>query len=165
MLPRSFFERNAVDVAYDLIGKELILNSHRVQIIETEAYLGPEDPASHAYKGPTPRARIMFGPAGHFYVYLIYGMHYCMNIVAHESKQAGAVLIRGIKVGQQNILGPGRVCKYLNIDKNFNHLDITTHPHIYCLNTNIQPEIISTPRIGIKVGLDKAWRFIDKQMI
>lgn len=162
ILDKFFFERHTVDVAYELIGKELIIKEQRAQIIETEAYLGEDDPASHAFRGPTPRASIMFGPVGYFYVYLIYGMHYCLNIIAHEKEKVGAVLIRGISINNQIISGPGRVCKRLNIDKNFNHLNITTHTDIYCLNNSLKPKILCTPRIGIRVGLEKPWRFVQQ---
>jgi len=162
ILDKTFFERNTIDVAYELIGKELIVNQHQVKIIETEAYLGKDDPASHAFRGPTPRARIMFGPVGYFYVYLIYGMHYCLNIVAHEKQNVGAVLIRGISIKNQIISGPGRVCKILNIDKSYNNLNITTHANIYCLNNTFKPNVICTPRIGIRAGQEKPWRFVEQ---
>ena len=99
-LPRSFYARPTVDVAHALLGKLLVRHppeagAPRVgRIVEVEAYLGERDAASHARRGPTPRAAIMFGPPGFLYVYLIYGMHHCMNVVTETDGVAGAVLLR-----------------------------------------------------------------------
>src|SRR5882672_10016992 len=98
-LPREFYDRPTATVARDLLGKLLVRRrpdrAERVaRIVEVEAYLGVRDAASHARRGPTPRAAIMFGPPGHLYVYLIYGMHHCLNLVTESDGTAGAVLIR-----------------------------------------------------------------------
>src|SRR5882672_4644349 len=98
-LPREFYDRPTATVARDLLGKLLVRRgpdgAQRVaRIVEVEAYLGIRDAASHARRGPTPRAAIMFGPPGHLYVYLVYGMHHCMNFVTERDGRAGAVLIR-----------------------------------------------------------------------
>src|SRR6185369_14327902 len=96
-LPRAFFERPTETVARELLGKLLVRMgpSPRIaRLVEVEAYLGERDQASHARRGPTPRAAIMFGPAGHLYVYLVYGMHHCMNVVTENDGTAGAVLLR-----------------------------------------------------------------------
>ena len=121
-LGRSFYARSASDVAQDLIGKILVcrLNDEelRVRIIETEAYLGPQDLASHASKGRTRRTEVMFGPAGHAYVYLIYGMHEMLNVVTGITGEAHAVLIRGaVPVDDRdvNLSGPGRLTRALRI--------------------------------------------------
>jgi len=101
VLGRSFYERDTRIVAFELIGKILMLNREgaelRGKVVETEAYLGSEDPASHAFRGPTPRAKVMFGAAGVSYVYFTYGFHYCLNVVTERPGKAGAVLIRALE--------------------------------------------------------------------
>ena len=158
-LPPSFFERSVVTVARELIGKRMMVAGQTCWIRETEAYGGTDDPASHANRGPTPRSSIMFGPSGRFYVYLIYGMHHCVNIVAHEQGHAGAVLIRGIQFNTQNIDGPGRVCRRLNITREQNDLDLTKSDQ-YCLIDDPLPNTIEClPRIGIRKATNRLWRF------
>jgi len=140
-LPRSFYERPTVEVAGDLLGKLLVRTGsiQRVaRIVEVEAYLGLKDQASHARRGPTPRAAIMFGPPGHLYVYLIYGMHHCMNVVTEPDGVAGAVLLRAAEpVDQLELVsaaagraarplsGPGKLCAGLGITRADNGLDLT----------------------------------------
>lgn len=146
-LPRSFYERPTIQVARDLLGKLLVRTGplERVaRIVEVEAYLGVKDQASHARRGPTPRAAIMFGPPGHLYVYLIYGMHHCMNVVTERDGVAGAVLLRaaepvapvddlGPVPGQgpatrgpaRPLSGPGKLCAGLAITRAQNGLDLT----------------------------------------
>ena len=101
LLPRSFFARDPVTVSRELLGK-IILRSDPAatlagRIVETEAYLGAEDPAAHAYRGPTDRNRVLFGPAGHAYVYFIYGMYYCLNFSCMKTGEAGCTLIRALE--------------------------------------------------------------------
>ena len=100
-LPRSFFDRDTTLVAQELLGKHLVhvvAGAARVgRIVETEAYLGPHDLAAHSARGLTPRTRVMFGRPGHAYVYLIYGMHWCMNVVTEEECHASAVLLRALE--------------------------------------------------------------------
>src|SRR5271167_4008889 len=96
-LPRRFYERGTVDVARDLLGKVLVHGETAGIIVETEAYLGGDDLASHSAVGVTPRTRVIFGPPGHAYVYLSYGMHECLNIVAEPAGVAGCVLIRALE--------------------------------------------------------------------
>ena len=103
--PREWFARPTEQVARDLIGCALVVdagsaNAVVARIVETEAYLGTSDPASHAYRGPTPRSRVMFGPAAHLYVYFTYGMHHCANVVTEPDGIAGAVLLRAASVEQ-----------------------------------------------------------------
>src|SRR5580704_2074486 len=99
---RRFFKRPPDAVAYDLVGSWLVLHDgdteRRARVVETEAYGGSDDPASHAFRGPTKRSEIMFGPAGYLYVYLIYGVHWCMNVVTGPSGTATAVLLRAAEL-------------------------------------------------------------------
>ncbi len=185
-LTRSFYNRPTLTVAEELLGKVLIFKSKMGMITETEAYRGFDDPASHAARGKTPRSAIMFGKAGFSYVYLIYGMYYCLNVVTEEEDFPAAVLIRGIKLISDDILlshnslkstksldspkpaksarldGPGKLCRYLGISKNQNSIDMTTSNELYIatVEDDHRHAIIQTPRIGIKVGQDKLWRFV-----
>ena len=140
-LPRSFYERPTVEVARELLGKLLVRTGplERVaRIVEVEAYLGVKDLASHARRGPTPRAAIMFGPPGHLYVYLIYGTHHCMNVVTERDGVAGAVLLRAAEplddlggrlpvesaARARPLSGPGKLCAGLAITRADNGLDL-----------------------------------------
>lgn len=161
-LDHTFFNRNTVDVAIDLLGKKFLFNSQVAIITETEAYRGYDDAASHAYRGPTERSQIMFGEAGYSYVYLIYGIYYCLNIVTEEKGIAGAVLIRGIKldgVMYNKTNGPGKLCRHLGINKDHHALNITTHNKIYLTEGVKVKNYFATERIGISAGTDKLWRF------
>ncbi len=124
MLKKSFFKSPTLDVARRLIGKTLIRKFkgklNKGIITETEAYVGPQDLASHASRGRTARTAAMFGEAGRIYVYLIYGMHFCLNIVTEKKEFPAAVLIRAIRAGNLDIRGPGRITKYFHIDKSLN---------------------------------------------
>jgi DNA-3-methyladenine glycosylase len=135
-LPRSFYARPTAAVARDLIGKVLVdarpPAPRLARIVEVEAYLGERDAASHARRGPTPRAAIMFGPPGFLYVYLVYGMHHCMNFVTEGDGVAGAVLIRaaepvaGFDPGDRRPLsGPGKLCAALGITLRDKGRDLT----------------------------------------
>lgn len=162
-LPYEFYNRNTVEVARDLLGKRLVVGNLSSIIIETEAYTGYDDEASHAFKGITKRSKIMFGRAGHVYVYMIYGMYYCLNIVAENEGQAGAVLIRGIKLpNEENLIGPGKVCRHLGITIEHNGIDLLNHEE-WSLHSGFDNfQYIATPRIGITKAADKLWRFIAK---
>lgn len=189
IIARDFYQRNTVEVAKDLLGKILVrtYNGKMLSgiIVETEAYQSVDDPASHSYKGRTERNSVMFGEVGHAYVYFTYGNHYCLNIVAkEESVPAGAVLIRaiepidGIKQMQKHrettdpynlTSGPGKLTKALNVTKKQNGIDVTKRGELYVVNgKNVNDSsIIVTPRIGIRVALDKHWRFLlaDNQFV
>src|SRR5579883_1151698 len=123
-LSYDFYNRDTVEVAQDLLGKRLSVGSYSGIITETEAYRGSDDEASHAFRGPTKRSAIMFGPAGYAYVYLIYGMYYCLNIVTEELGIPGAVLIRGVLTPDGNLNGPGKLCRSFGITKEQNGLNL-----------------------------------------
>lgn len=164
-LTYDFYNRNVVEVAADLIGKELIFKNFRGIITETEAYRGNDDEASHAFRGITKRSSIMFGPAGHIYIYMIYGMYYCLNIVTEGIGEAAAVLIRGLKLPTIHLDGPGKLCRHLGITKKHNGLSLISDNNIYLTNGI---EIINhtiTTRIGIKKAIDKPWRFVADKIL
>ena len=156
-LPRDFYDRDTTQVAQDLLGKHLVHVVGGVErvgrIVETEAYLGPHDLAAHSSKGLTNRTRVMFGPPGHAYVYLIYGMHWCMNVVTEKEGQAAAVLLRAVepvKHVEGRTQGPALLCKALDIDRRLNGHDLLSDDfHI------VEPEdakairIVKRPRIGV----------------
>lgn len=161
-LTREFFNRPTLDVAKELLGQRIIFHNFRGIITETEAYIGQDDKACHAARGKTPRNAVMFGKAGFSYVYFIYGMYHCLNFVTEEEGFPAAVLIRGIMLDTPekiNLNGPGKLCKYLGITKSDSGIDITTSEYFYVEATESHPHFEATPRIGIKEGLDKLWRF------
>jgi DNA-3-methyladenine glycosylase len=138
------------------------------RIVETEAYLGTSDPAAHSYRGVTPRTRVLFGPPGHAYVYLIYGMYHCLNVVAESVGSAGCVLIRAIEpvTGLPSSgSGPGRLTRALGITLKQNECDLTRGPitihHVRHPLTGDSPtwETAVSPRIGIRVAEDWPLRF------
>jgi len=131
LLPRSFYARDTTIVAKQLLGKHLVHVVRGIErvgrIVEVEAYLGPNDRAAHSSKGLTPRTSVMFGPPGHAYVYLIYGIHHCLNVVTEPEGHGSAVLIRALEP-VSNITGktsgPGLLCKALGIDRSLNGADL-----------------------------------------
>lgn len=164
-LPNEFYTRDVLQVAPDLIGKILVrrFSDSTIQkytITEAEAYRGTADLACHASKGITPRTKVMFGPGGRVYVYLIYGMYWMLNIVTGEENDASAVLIRGI----QNISGPGRVGKTLQLDKSFYAENLQTSTRIWIEDNPSKINYTTTPRIGINYAgepwISKPWRFV-----
>jgi DNA-3-methyladenine glycosylase len=182
-LERDFFQRDTATVARKLLGKILVRKMPQGLtsgiIIETEAYYGTGDPASHAFRGATPRSRIMFGKPGVAYVYLCYGVYWLLNVVTEKEGIPGAVLIRGLKPlegkeimqqrrkiqGSRNLMdGPGKLTIAMGIDGNQNGSDITSPDkrlYISRGKTAINEfDIKSTARIGIKEGKDRMLRFI-----
>ena len=166
-LPNSFFQRNVLEVAPELLGKIIVrkLNNGKVIrfiITEVEAYSGDGDLACHASKGETPRTEVMFREGGVVYVYLIYGMYWMLNIVTGKENDASAILIRGV----QGISGPGRVGKALQLDKSFNGENLFTSERIWIENAGTVENYITSPRIGINYAgepwISKPWRFIMK---
>lgn len=159
-LSYDFYKRNVVEVARDLIGKNLVFRNFQGIITETEAYRGSDDEASHAYKGISNRSAIMFGPPGYLYVYMIYGMYYCINVVTEEVGYPSAVLIRGLRLPDIHLDGPGKICRYLGITTRDNGINLISNDNFY-LTQGINIENIDiTTRIGINKAIDKPWRFI-----
>jgi DNA-3-methyladenine glycosylase len=156
-LPRAFYNRDAVTVAKDLLGKYLVHIEDGVarvgRIVEVEAYLGEHDLAAHSCKGLTPRTKVMFGPPGFAYVYLIYGMHHCMNVVIEGEGKAAAVLLRAVEPVKNITLrtqGPGLLCKAMGITKTQNAQDLTSD-HFFIVDSGADEkiQIIKKPRIGV----------------
>ena len=156
-LKRSFYDRDTVEVAQDLLGKHLVHVVSGVErvgrIVEVEAYLGPHDLAAHSARGLTNRTKIMFGPPGHAYVYMIYGMHYCMNVVTQPEGQASAVLLRAVepvKHIEGRTQGPALLCKAMDIDKRQNGADLLSDElHIVDPRDGGRIRIVKRPRIGV----------------
>jgi DNA-3-methyladenine glycosylase len=165
-LPRSFYARPTVEVARDLLGKVIRHGRAYARIVETEAYLGVGDAAAHSARGPTPRTRVIFGPPGHAYVYLIYGMHYCLNIVAEPEGVAGCVLIRAVEplgaIARPAVAsnGPGKLTRALGITLEHYGADLTRGPIALHEPPDQEPfEIGISPRIGISQAADLPLRF------
>lgn len=175
-LPRRFYARDSVELARDLLGRLLIREHAGVRtigrIVEVEAY-SIEDPASHSFKGRTPRNETMFGPPGHAYVYVSYGMHHCMNVTAGG---ANAVLLRALEplegieemarrrgLANERLLcaGPGRLCQALGITLADDGRDITKRGDLWLAAGNPVEDIGVTGRIGLSVAADVPWRFVE----
>ncbi len=163
-LERNFFDQPTLEVARNLLGKKMVFGKHEGIITETEAYIGEDDPACHAAKGMTPRTKVMFGPAGFSYVYLIYGMYHCLNFVTEREGFPAAVLIRGIKLEDKLLDGPGKLCKALGITKKHNEIDLTKSKDFFVADSRLKPQFETTPRIGISAGKEKPWRFVIKDL-
>jgi len=156
-LPRSFYDRDTVAVARELLGKFLVHVSRGEEyvgrIVEVEAYLGPHDLASHSSRGRTARTRVMFGPPGYSYVYLVYGMHCCMNVVTEREGHASAVLIRAVepvKNVENSTRGPGRLCKAMRIDRRLNGHDLVSDDFFIADAPDAgTPRIVKRPRVGV----------------
>ncbi|QKX02668.1 DNA-3-methyladenine glycosylase [Wolbachia endosymbiont of Litomosoides sigmodontis] len=162
ILPRSFYERPTLVVAGELLGKTLKFSNFSGVITEVEAYVGMDDQACHAARGYTDRTSVMFGISGFSYVYFIYGMYYCLNIVTETEGFPAAVLIRGLNLIEPlkaTLNGPGILCKRLNITKEHNKRDLTIS-HKFCVyESHLKPDYVCTPRIGVSKGKEKFWRF------
>jgi DNA-3-methyladenine glycosylase len=178
-LERPFFERYTPTVARELLGKNLVREHAGSvlsgKIVETEAYRGVRDPASHAYRGITKRNAVMFGESGRAYVYFSYGNHYCLNLTTEKRGVAGAVLIRALEPREgiglmkmnrgldsvtQLTNGPGKLTKAMGIDLDLNGEDVVTSPRLYVTESDRSPpEVGSSSRIGITRGVRYRWRF------
>jgi DNA-3-methyladenine glycosylase len=173
-LPRSFYARGTLVVARDLIGMHLVhMGTGRRQvgrIVETEAYQGPKDLAAHSARGRTARNEVMFGPPGHAYVYLIYGMWNCLNVVSNIAGVPHAVLIRGLEpiAGiDEGTHGPGLLCRALQIDRSMSGTDLAGEMLWIEKPAGAwrQPRIERATRIGVDYAGDwarKPWRFLDR---
>lgn len=180
-LDRSFYLREATEVAPDLLGRLLVtmIDGRRTagRIIETEAYIGRDDLASHSHGGPRGRNLPMFLEGGHAYVYFIYGVHYCFNVVTGEEGDGQAVLIRGIEPVEGADLmrlrrggkptreidlanGPGKLTVALGIGPELNGVDLTTSPEVWIESGSPETDHVVTPRIGITKSADLPWRWI-----
>lgn len=165
-LTRSFFNRPTLTVAKQLLGKFLVKGGKIGQINEVEAYIGDIDPACHAYNGVTKRTKVMFGPAGHSYVYFIYGMYFCLNVVTEKEGKGCAVLIRSVKPvsGFEGCLktdGPGKLCKAFGITKKDNGIDLCTSKDFFIEDRGCKIKNIKClKRIGINKGTELLFRFI-----
>jgi DNA-3-methyladenine glycosylase len=172
VLGRDFFARSVHEVAPDLIGVTLLVDGVGGPIVEVEAY-DQEDPASHGFRGRTPRNASMFGPPGHAYVYRSYGIHWCLNLVCDEPGRAEAVLIRALEpavgidemrarrgdVAERALCsGPGKLCQALGVDRTHDGAALD-EPPFALLDRASTPEIVTGPRIGITRAVEQTWRY------
>lgn len=172
---RRYYARPALELARELIGRLLVreLNGRLLigRVVEAEAY-GPDDPASHSYRGPTPRNASMFGSPGHAYVYVSHGIHHCLNAVAEPPS---AVLLRALepiegltemrrrrRTERERLLcaGPGRLCEALGIGPNLDGHDLTLGEGLWIARGQRARALVVTPRIGLTVAVDRPWRFV-----
>ncbi len=179
---REELEIDPLDLALNLLGSEIESRSDqgtvRVRLVEVEAYRGLDDPASHCYRGRTPRNEVMWGPAGHLYVYFVYGMHFCANVVGLKDGEPGAVLLRAGEIVEGRELararrptarggglvakGPAVLTSVLGLDRAHNGLDLTDpdSPVRLLLGEPVSREAIrSGPRVGVAAAKDVPWRF------
>ena len=186
-LSREFYARDTLSVARELLGCSLVHESPegRVmgRIVEVEAYEGEDDPACHAAAGLTSRTEPLYGPPGHAYVYLIYGMHHCLNAVTRRPGWPGAVLIRALEPLKGHDLmrrrrrrgrgrasaddrdlanGPGKLCQALGLDLTYTRADLTDSA-LRILPGSPAVRALWTPRVGIRVGTDRLWRCLDAE--
>ncbi|GAA4432308.1 DNA-3-methyladenine glycosylase [Actinokineospora soli] len=165
-----------IDAARVLLGSYLVSEGVTVRVVEVEAYRGGDDPASHCYRGRTPRNDVMFGPAGHLYVYFVYGMHYCANVVSLTDGVPGAVLLRAGEVVEGEDIarsrrpsarstadlarGPAKLCTVLGLDRAHNGVDLTSATSPVRLHRGKPVDAVSVgPRVGVAVAVDVPWRF------
>ena len=172
ILTRSFYHKDTLEVARGLLGSVLVRRvgrkTVRARIVETEAYVGEDDLACHASKGRTKRTEVMYGEAGHAYVYMIYGMYHCLNIVTEAKDFPSAVLIRAVEIDgvpRKETDGPGKLCRFLDIDRSLNGWDVTRGGKLWIESG--KPSDGETVSATKRVGIDYAghcreylWRFV-----
>jgi DNA-3-methyladenine glycosylase len=183
LLPADALRDDVLAAARRLLGCELVADTPdgevRVRVVEVEAYRGGDDPGSHCYRGQTPRNAVMWGPAGHLYVYFVYGMHFCANVVCLTDGVAGAVLLRAGEVlsdrgmaharrptarGRDAELarGPARLCTLLGLTREHNDVDLLDPTSLVRLETG-EPvpdaDVRTGPRVGVAAGQQRPWRF------
>jgi DNA-3-methyladenine glycosylase len=176
ILPRRFYDRPVLEVARELLGAVVVHGDVALRLTEVEAYDGAADPASHAFRGPTARNSVMFGPSGHAYVYFTYGMHYCVNLVCGPAGTAAAVLLRaGEVVGGLDAVrdrrpgvrerdlarGPARLTVSMGIDRELNGVDVTrpASPLRVLAGDAVPEDVVRRgPRIGVSAAADLPWR-------
>jgi DNA-3-methyladenine glycosylase len=171
-LPREFFARSAHEIAPELIGVTLLVDGVGGPIVEVEAY-DQEDPASHSFRGPTPRNAVMFGPPGYAYVYRSYGIHWCLNFVCDMPGRAEAVLLRALRpehglavmrrrrsMNDERALcsGPGKLCQALGVGREHDGLPLDAPPFELLARTETPP-VVTGPRIGITRAAELPWRY------
>ncbi len=169
VLLRSYFSRPTIEVARSLIGKYLVRENEQGlvagRIVEVEAYVGPEDKACHASKGRTARTEVLFGPPGHAYVYLCYGMHEMLNVVTEQEGFPAAILLRAVECDGMLIDGPGRLTRAFGIDRRLNRCDLTAGEALWFEDReeSLPRGALKTyPRIGVDYAGEwakKPWRF------
>jgi DNA-3-methyladenine glycosylase len=169
-LPRTFYDRQCLKVAEELLGRVLVRRigdrTLRGAIVEVEAYAGRNDLGSHASRGKTNRTSIMFGPPGFAYIYLIYGMYHCLNVVADHEGEPAAVLIRALQPFEgldEATDGPGKLCRALQIDRSLLGIDMTSEGPLFVSDELALPDfqVATGPRVGIDYAGEwalKPWR-------
>jgi DNA-3-methyladenine glycosylase len=173
ILTADYFRRPTLTIARSLLGKYLVRKNGKGtlagKIIEVEAYVGPQDKACHASKGRTARTDVLFGPPGISYVYLIYGMYHCLNVVTERVEFPAAILIRAIEIDGELIDGPGRLCRAMQIDRSLNRLDMTNGEFLWFEDRAVvvrKTDIGAFARIGVDYAgkwAEKPWRYRLKQ--
>ena len=152
-----------LEVAPRLLGSTLWHDGVAVRLTEVEAYDGPNDPGSHAANGPTPRNQVMFGPPGVLYVYFVYGMHHCANVVCGPEGQASAVLMRAGQIDGRDpgvARGPAKLCRALGLDTSFTGTELGAGPVTLELGDPVPAAAISSgPRVGLRHASERPWRF------
>lgn len=174
-LPRAFFDRPTLRVARDLVGCRLVHVdpddgcTRRARIVETEAYIGVRDLACHASKGRTPRTEVMFGAPGHAYLYLIYGLHWCFNVVTESSGNACAVLVRAAEALENcdgSLSGPGLFTRAMHLDGRRNGADLTGDGLWLESRVGTRPRIVAGTRVNVAYAgawASRPWRFAEDQ--
>jgi DNA-3-methyladenine glycosylase len=178
VLRRPFYERSSLEVAPDLLHKVLVCGRRAVRVVEVEAYQGGDDPASHAYRGITPRNAVMFGRPGRLYVYFTYGMHWCANVVCGPVGEASAVLLRAgaplrgvpamrharpaARTDRDLCRGPAKLCQALGIDGSFDGANLLSGDGgVRVLDDGVPPPPIAgrSGRVGIREAANRPWRW------